>query len=79
MLKRLITANLIGLTTDAGKLAPHDFCCRSLQSLVIRDADFITLGKLDASPGLTVFLGNFLDDMQLFIQRFYSEAASIGL
>jgi hypothetical protein len=32
----------------------------------IIDADFITLGKLHDFPGLAVFLGNFLDDMQLF-------------
>jgi hypothetical protein len=29
------------------------------------EADFITLGKLDDSPGIAVVLGNFLDDMQL--------------
>jgi hypothetical protein len=30
---------------------------------VIRNTDFIIFGKQDASPGLTVFLGN----MQLFL------------
>jgi hypothetical protein len=29
------------------------------------EADFITLGELDDSPGIAVVLGNFLDDMQL--------------
>jgi hypothetical protein len=33
---------------------------------VIRGAVLIILGELDDSAGLAVFLGNFLDDVQLF-------------
>jgi hypothetical protein len=41
-----------------------------------RDADFITLGKLDDSPGLAVFLG-MLGDKQLYLfQRFWFDSAS---
>jgi hypothetical protein len=47
-----------------------DFCCGSLQSLSLQRRSLITLGKLDDSPGLAVFLG-MLDDKQLFLfQRF---------
>jgi hypothetical protein len=34
---------------------------------VFIDADFSTLGKLGDSPGLAVFLENFLDAMLLFL------------
>jgi hypothetical protein len=44
------------------------------EASVFRDADFITLGELDDSPGVAVFLGKFLD--QSALQCLYFDAAS---
>jgi hypothetical protein len=67
LLMRLITANLIGLTTDAVNVAPQ----RLLLSISSKPLSLETLlhhsqKMLHDSPGLAVFLG-ILDDKQLLL------------
>jgi hypothetical protein len=47
-----------------------------LKASVFRDADFITLRKLEDSPGLAVFLG-MLDDRQLFLAPYFDAASKV--
>jgi hypothetical protein len=44
-------------------------CSLHLKASVFRNADFITLGKLNDSLGLAVFLGMFDDKQLLLLQR----------